>query len=165
MFIVNIIFKIYYKILDFVNIPGRYSFEFFFSQNKDPANNIKLSKNRVDKFGLKKLDINWKISENDITIYEKMIKKFLSSSNLLINKSFSLNKIEKNVYVGLHPSCSNSLGVNKDNIVDTNLRIKKFSNLFICGSDVFPSNGFTNPTWTIMTLGTRLSFYLKKKFK
>ena len=165
MFVVNIIFKIYYKVLDFLGKPGKYSFEFFFSQEKNFSNNLKLSRNKVDEFGLNKLNINWKISENDITIYEKMIKKFLNSSNLLINESFSLNKIEKNVYVGLHPSCSNPLGVNKDTIVDTNLRIKKFSNLFICGSDVFPSNGFTNPTWTIMTLGTRLSFYLKKKFK
>ncbi|XOJ73446.1 hypothetical protein ABXT43_00900 [Candidatus Pelagibacter sp. Uisw_114] len=80
MFLVNIIFKIYYKVLDFLGKPGKYSFEFFFSQEKNFSNNLKLSKNKVDEFGLKKLDINWKIS-NDITIYEKMIKKFLNSSN------------------------------------------------------------------------------------
>ena len=165
MFAVNITFKIYYKFLDFTGKSGRYSFEFFFSQEKNPSNNLKLSRNSLDKFGLKKVDINWKISQDDITIYEKMIKKFLNASNLLMNKSFNLRKIENKVYVGLHPSCSNSMGLNKDTIVDKNLKIKKFSNLFICGSDVFPSNGFTNPTWTIMTLSTRLTYYLKKKFK
>ena len=89
---------------------------------------------------------------------------FLKTSNKLKNKKFNLNNIYQKIYVGLHPSCLNSFGKDKKNIVDNNLRIKKFSNLFVCGSDVFPSNGFTNPTWTIMTFGTRLSYFLKKKF-
>ena len=82
----------------------------------------------------------------------------------LEKKIFRLRNIENKVYVGLHPSCSNSMGSGNNSIIDKNLKIKNYSNLFVCGSDVFPSNGFTNPTWTIMTLGTRLSYFLNKKF-
>ena len=78
--------------------------------------------------------------------------------------SIRLNNIENKVYVGLHPSCSNSMGSDNNSIIDKNLKVKNYTNLFVCGSDVFPSNGFTNPTWTIMTLGTRLSHFLNKKF-
>lgn len=164
IFIVSISFKIYYKIFDYFGVPGKYSFEFFFSQEKNDFNNLKLNENSLDNFNLKKLDVNWKLSHNDLSIYNKLVRKFLNSSSLLSNKSFNLKNINKKVYVGLHPSCSNSMSSKKDSIVDKNLKIKNFKNLFICGSDVFPSNGFTNPTWTIMTLSIRLNYYLRKKF-
>ena len=35
--------------------------------------------------------------------------------------------------------------------------------MYILGSNVFPENGFTNPTWTIMTLGLKLMDHLVKK--
>jgi len=163
IFFVHILFKIYYKFLDIIGIPGRFSFEFFFSQKKNPSNNLKLSNNR-DGFGLRKLDINWSISKEDINVYNKIINKFIKNSQSLKKKIFRLHNIENKVYVGLHPSCSNSMGSDNNSIIDKNLKIKNYSNLFVCGSDVFPSNGFTNPTWTIMTLATRLSHYLNKKF-
>ena len=44
----------------------------------------------------------------------------------------------------------------KDSVVDTNLKVHKNKNLFITGSSVFPSSGYTNPTFTIV----QLSLYL-----
>ncbi len=163
IFIINILYKILYRILDKIGKPGRYSFEFFFSQQKNSFNNLNLNKKK-DKFGLNKIDINWSINKSELKNYNEMINKFLNGSRLLIDKKINLKNFENKVYVGLHPSCSNSFGVGKKFFIDKNLKIKKTSNLYVCGSDVFPSNGFTNPTWTIMTLGTRLSQHLKKKF-
>ena len=163
IFIINILYKILYRILDKIGKPGRYSFEFFFSKQKNSFNNLNLNKKK-DKFGLNKIDINWSINKSELKNYNEMINKFLNGSRLLIDKKINLKNFENKVYVGLHPSCSNSFGVGKKFFIDKNLKIKKTSNLYVCGSDVFPSNGFTNPTWTIMTLGTRLSQHLKKKF-
>ena len=50
----------------------------------------------------------------------------------------------------------------QDSVVDKNLKLHKYKNIFVCGSSVFPINGITNPTWTIMTLANRLSNYLRK---
>ena len=47
-------------------------------------------------------------------------------------------------------------------VVDKDLKIHDIQNIFICGSSVFPINGVTNPTWTIMTLANRLSKHLVK---
>ena len=47
--------------------------------------------------------------------------------------------------------------------VDFNLKLFDYNNVYVCGSSVFPKNGFTNPTWTIMTLSNKLSFFLSKK--
>ena len=38
-----------------------------------------------------------------------------------------------------------------------------YENIYICGSSVFKLNGFTNPTWTIMTMASRLATYLINK--
>ena len=64
---------------------------------------------------------------------------------------------------GLHPSCTTKIGINiNEGVVDKNLKIFEYENIFVCGSSVFPFNGFTNPTWTIMCLALRLSEYLKE---
>ncbi len=163
IFVVNLLFKVYYKIIDKIGKPGKYSFEFFFSQQKNYSNNLKINKKK-DKFGLNKIDINWSIDKRELSIYNKIIHKFINSTKPLKNKKINIKNFEKKVYVGIHPSCANSFGISKKFILDKNLKIKQFKNLYVCGSDVFPSNGFTNPTWTIMTLGTRLFHHLTKKF-
>ena len=67
---------------------------------------------------------------------------------------------------GLHPSCTTKMGNNeKNSVVDKNLKINSTKNIFICGSSVFPVNGITNPTWTIMTLANRLAKFLSEDKK
>ena len=53
----------------------------------------------------------------------------------------------------------------KNSVVDKNLKINSTKNIFICGSSVFPVNGITNPTWTIMTLANRLAKFLSEDKK
>jgi len=64
----------------------------------------------------------------------------------------------------LPPSYTNKIGMSQSGgDVDFNLKLFDYNNVYVCGSSVFPKNGFTNPTWTIMTLSNRLSFFLSKK--
>ena len=71
---------------------------------------------------------------------------------------------EKKIFVGLHPSCTTTIGKNnQDGCVDSNLKLFNYENIYVSGSSVFNNNGFTNPTWTIMTLSYRLSKYLFNK--
>jgi choline dehydrogenase-like flavoprotein len=45
----------------------------------------------------------------------------------------------------------------KQGVVDANCQVHGVANLFIAGSSVFPTSGYTNPTLTIVALGLRLS--------
>lgn len=45
-------------------------------------------------------------------------------------------------------------------VVDSSCRVHGMSNLFVTGSSVFPTSGFANPTFTIVTLSIRLAQYL-----
>jgi choline dehydrogenase-like flavoprotein len=49
----------------------------------------------------------------------------------------------------------------KAGVVDEHCRVHGVANLFVAGSSVFPSCGFANPTFTILTLAIRLADHLR----
>ena len=51
----------------------------------------------------------------------------------------------------------------QEGVVDKNLKVFGQENLYITGSSVFPSFGFTNPTFPNVQLSIRLADYLLKK--
>ena len=53
----------------------------------------------------------------------------------------------------------------KRGVVDANARVYGIENLFIAGSSVFPSYGYSNPTLTIVALSIRLADHLKVLFR
>lgn len=49
-----------------------------------------------------------------------------------------------------------------DGVVDENLKMHGMKNLYITGSSVFPTGGYSNPTYTILALTLRLADHLKR---
>ena len=152
----GILFNKYYK----------YSFEFYFSQHQDPSNYVKLDIDSSDDFKLKKINVNWDLTPNDKLKIENIINYTVGPNGNLFSSKKKVD-FDKNFYnyglAGLHPSCTTRIGKNRnDGAVDLNLKLFDYKNIFVCGSSVFPENGFTNPTWTIMSLANRLSKYLEK---
>ena len=158
----NLAYKIISKLLYFFNLKNKFTFEFFFSQKKTKNNHIMLNKKTKDIYGLYKSDISWKLTTADKINYQKLINYI---NNLFFKSKSTNNKFSENkIFTGLHPSCTTILTKNKNNTcLNKNLRMINYKNVYVCGSSVFNENGFTNPTWTIMTLANRLAAYLKKK--
>ena len=50
----------------------------------------------------------------------------------------------------------------KDSVVDKNLKVHGFKNLYINGSSVFRTSSYTHPTYTIVKLALKLSDHLSK---
>ena len=139
----------------------KYSFEFYFSQLQNYKNFVELDKKKLDSFGLKKINIHWDLSAEDIEKIKNIIDKSVGSEGILLRSNYKLN-FSKNFYkyglAGLHPSCTTMIGdKEKGGVVNSDLKLHYYDNIYICGSSTFPQNGFTNPTWTIMTLAKRLS--------
>ena len=94
----------------------------------------------------------------------KVFELFLVYNPYTGEEGIHIRLSNHNIYTGLHPSCSTPFKRNpKTGEINTNLQIKGFKNLYILGTNVFPTNGVTNPTWTLMTLAKRLACYLKEK--
>ena len=68
----------------FFNKYYKYSFEFF-SQTPNEKNQISLS-NNIDKFGLRKIDIEWNIKNKDLENYNELIKETIGTEGHLINQ-------------------------------------------------------------------------------
>ena len=75
----------------------QYSFEFFFSQSQEKNNKVFLDEKSTDKFGLKKVNINWNISSNDQNMYNEIIN-FLAGQNGLLKKNNIKNDFVKSFY-------------------------------------------------------------------
>jgi choline dehydrogenase-like flavoprotein len=50
----------------------------------------------------------------------------------------------------------------KRGVVNANCQVHGISNLFVAGSSVFPTSGYTGPTLTIVALALRLADHLKR---
>ena len=155
-------FGLCYKIMSKLRISQNFfSFEFFFSQTLDVENKLYLS-DKVDDFGLPKLNISWKVSQSDISSYDRMIgtvftKEELRYPGLKGRKNFSIDS----VLSGYHPSSTTKIGDDADTgVVDKDLKLFNYGNVYVCGSSVFPSRSVVNPTWTIMSLAARLADHL-----
>ena len=48
-------------------------------------------------------------------------------------------------------------------VVDENCRVHGIANLYVAGSSVFPTSGYTNPTLTLVALAIRLADHLKER--
>jgi len=48
-------------------------------------------------------------------------------------------------------------------VVDRDLKVFGIDNLHVLGSSVFPTNGWVNPTFTIIALAFRLADYLVRE--
>jgi len=159
---------LYYKLGIIIGKYNKYSFEYFFSQSPKINNKVYLSEAK-DQYGLKKININWDINNDDLVEYNNIINKNIKQNEDVLKLDRPLkfeNFFYKHGLSGLHPSCTTKIGSNpEDGVVDSNLKLFDHDNIYVLGSSVFPFNGYTNPTWTIMTLSLRLSERLKKIFK
>ena len=134
------------------------SIELFIEEPKKSKSKLSISNKKWFNNQLEMIDINYSnpICEHNIIINK--IKKLTDNKVKNISKdSFK----RKNMLVGLHPSCSTPFKEEANlGEIDINLQIKGFNNLFMSGTNVFPTNGVTNPTWTLMVLSRRLAFHL-----
>lgn len=129
----------------------------------DPVNNnstvrVVWSETR-DRNSLPRLQVNYAPGPLDTSGVIADLMKY--SNNNAVNldpRQFN----DKDVYVGLHPSCSTPLRIYPQvGEIGIDLNVKGIQNLFVVGSNVFPTNGVTNPTWTIMVLAYRLAMSLQ----
>ena len=146
---------------------GSYPLEFNSEQIPDKQNQISLL-NDVDKFGMERVKIDWRMTSQDI---DSGIRSFLLMQQLL-NKtdnckvSFDKTDLERQVAsalpVGGHHIGSTRMGIDaRNSVVDQNCCVHGVDNLFINSSSVFSTNGHANPTLTIVALSLRLADYLK----
>ncbi len=142
---------------------------FHFEELPNPSNKIALDKNTKDKNDVPITNLFYKKSNFTIKKAKMMIEDFANTCRKL---DLGRVGIDKKIYelkdydsLGVyHHLGGTGLGKNKNtSVVDPDLRLHNNKNLFVTGSSVFPTSGYTNPTFTIIQLSLRLGEHISKK--
>lgn len=145
----------------------RIRLQYYMEQVPNPENRVQLSENR-DQFGNPIAKMRWTINELERKTVACLHEEFKKLVERAAIGQFSWLSVDKagadqgTVADSSHHMGTTRMGDNpKLSVVDVNCRAHSVNNLYIAGSSVFPTGGFSNPTFTIAALAIRLADKLK----
>jgi choline dehydrogenase-like flavoprotein len=160
---------IYGYLRSFRPTPGMLTLVNYLEQAPNPDSRVTLSSER-DALGMRRVELAWNFGELE--------KKTLLRANELVGLEAGragigrVKIVESESDTGWPPGVRGAwhqMGTTrmdqdpKVGVVDENCRVHGTENLFIAGSSVFPTSGYTNPTLTIVALALRMADHLKSK--
>lgn len=144
---------------------------FQIEQAPNPESRVTLAEER-DLLGIKRIKLSWRFSEIErrtvdvVTAYAAYCLQELRIGTLRFDRELieNMTELPRDLRGGQHHSCATRMAeIDRDGVVDKNLRVFHTKNLFVCGSSVFPTNGWVNPTMTIVALAMRLANHLVER--
>ena len=155
------------EIYDNKTVKESYEIKLDVLQEQEPIFDRKITLNKkTDPLGISLPEVHWWKTE----LERKSARSIaLEISNLFLENNIArvgleeylFNKDEYETQAGYHQIGGTRIGVNtKDSVVDKNLKVHGFKNLFINGSSVFRTSSYNHPTYTIVKLALRLSNHL-----
>tara|TARA_B100000579_G_C22452169_1_gene674841 strand:+ start:26 stop:589 length:564 start_codon:yes stop_codon:yes gene_type:complete len=136
--------------------------------NKD--NKIILGKSK-DINGVPMTKLFYKKSKNSLMSAKLIMEEF---ANLCRKEDLGRIGIKENIYNldsfenlgAYHHMGGTRMGINKhDSVVDKDLKVHDINNLYISGSSIFVTGGYTNPTFAIIQFALRIADEINKKLQ
>ena len=139
-------------------------------EDANKKNKITLDPNLKDRNSIPITNLHYRKSSKTLRSAKKILEEFANTCvNLDLGRIALKNEIsELKNYDSLgvyHHIGGTRMGINKKNsVVDKNLKVHGNDNLFVVGSSVFPTSGYTNPTFTIVQLSLRLGNHVFENY-
>ncbi len=165
------IFKTYFQIKK--RKKTRTAVRFQLEQTPNIQSRIYLS-NEIDKLGLRKVKLNWvfnEIERKTVDLLMAFTADALQKNRIgTLKMDFQLYKFNQSLPFDLrggqhHCGTTRMAKTPNKGVVDENLKVFGKSNLFVCGSSVYPTNSWVNPTFTIVALSLRLADHISEIIK
>jgi choline dehydrogenase-like flavoprotein len=140
-------------------------------QAPNPQSRVYLS-DQKDRFGLNRARLDWQLTDLDkrgLSLLPELLGTEFGRLNLgrvRLADWLQSNGFEaaKELHGGFHHMGTTRMSDNpRKGVVDRNCRIHGNANLYIAGSSIFPTSGYTMPTLTIVALAVRLADHLKAR--
>ena len=140
-------------------------------QSPRATNRVTLGRDS-DSLGVPRVELHWKLSELERHTPRRAAMLF---GEYLAAKGYGRVRLlpwlaEDGEYptdderIGNHHMGGTRMSADpRTGVVDPNCRVHGLSNLYVCGSSVFPSGGHANPTLTIVQLAIRLAAHLGQR--
>jgi len=150
-------------------LPAFYELEHRLEQAPNPDSRVVLS-NRRDALGSRIADLDWQLSDVDIDSFRKgqeSISTELAAMGWgrVEEEEITRELVEERVKGHYHEVGTTRMSdLPQDGVVNADCRVHGIDNLYIGGSSVFPTAGYSGPTMMIIALALRLSEHLKSRF-
>jgi choline dehydrogenase-like flavoprotein len=129
---------------------------------------VTLSPNEKDRFGIPRVELRWIIDEETQRVVQETVLRYaamLARAGLgrcYIPTGPSEVKWPFGLYPPCHPAGTTRMTTDPTTgVVNGDCRTHDLDNLYIVGGSTFPTNGFMNPTMTIVAMAFRLAEHLK----
>ena len=126
--------------------------------------------NETDSLGIRKVDLHWAIDDSDFDMLARSIDRITEffgvsgSGRMKLLKPVNNETRKARLGNGMHHMGTTRMSESaNDGVVDINCAVHGMENLYIAGSSVFPTAGFSNPTLTIVALSCRMAAHLTQK--
>lgn len=151
-------------------VPKYYELEHRIEQAPNPDSRILLSANR-DGLGMRKADLQWKFSELDYRTFKKGHEKIVNELSSLGLGRFIAEEITPELVDTRAKGHFHHIGTTKmsedprHGVVDADCKVHGLNNLYVIGSSVFPTAGYSGPTMMIIAFAMRLAETLSSKMR
>ena len=147
---------------------SRYGDLFFMTEQlPNPQSLVSLSEHERDEFGFPIARVNWHLTEQDINMFIKYHDLLISA----LGGHPGIHRLRDDIpsrWNDTFSSAAHHLGTARmahtlrDGVVDRDLKVFGFDNVWVSDGSVFPTAGSVNPSLTICALGHRLGAHLNQ---
>ncbi len=136
-------------------------------QEPDPDSRVTVDHHRLDRYGLPKLQLDWRIGSSTYRSQQRMHRLFgdiLERVGITTFRSQVLDQPDElpELWDMKHPSGTTRMSNSpRQGVVDPDSRVHGLANLYVAGSSTFPTTGHANPTLLIVALAARLADHLR----
>ena len=149
---------------------GGFQVNAMMEQTPSRNNRIKLGTEK-DVFGLRKIIIDWQVTQKDKDMAWKSLEVLAQGvgaealGRVRLLKERDSRIWESQLGFGHHHIGTTRMGLSqKDGVVDSNQKVFGSDNFYISGSSVFSTGGHVPPTLTIVALSIRLADHIKSRY-
>ena len=150
---------------------GGYQIQAMIEQTPDRNNRITLGEKK-DPYNIRRININWKVSEEDKRSSWKALDVLAREvGKLSIGRLRVLKERESRVWASQlgfghhHIGTTRMANSPKQGVVNANLKVFGSNNLYLGGSSVFPTGGHVPPTLTLVALSIRLANHIADRYR
>jgi choline dehydrogenase-like flavoprotein len=135
-------------------------------QVPDPESRVTLGTD-TDALGMRKLRLHWRVGEEvrqSVARLHDVLAKLVQVHGVgeLHSDAAELRDVRFSD-ASHHIGTTRMSNTPDSGVVDSNCRVHGVDNLYVCGSSVFPTGGYANPTLTIVALTLRLGELLTEE--
>lgn len=135
-------------------------------QCPNPVSRVQLSR-ETDALGVPRADLHWTLSRQDLQSVRRGMELLAMEMGRIgvgrVKVPATVDQWGSRIEGGWHHMGTTRMAHDpRSGVVDPQCRVYGLENLFVAGSSVFPTSGFSNPTLTIVALALRLSTHLKR---